>query len=485
MILWLKKQAIIIGVRVMNDCIENKIFDEIEVGDTASVDHTLTRQDIQLFAVMSGDVNPAHVDEEYAKSDMFHKIIAHGMWGGSLISTVLGTQLPGPGTIYLGQTFRFLKPVAIGDTITAQVMVKEKIAENSRLKLDCVCINQHGKKIITGEAEVIAPTEKICRKRIKLPKVELEDERCSYYEQMIAKKDGYAPLKTAIVHPVDVNSLGGAIEAAKEGLIEPILIGPEHKIREVAKAEGFDLSSYEIISTEHSHGAADKAVELAQAGKIEAIMKGKIHTQEFMHPIVDRTNGLRTARRMSHIFVLDVPSYHKALFVTDAAINIKPNLTQKKDIVQNAIDLFLTLGYGIPKVAIVSAVETVDEKIPSTLDATALCKMAERGQITRGVLDGPLAFDNAISKAAAEAKGIVSQVAGDADIIVVPDVEAGNMLYKEMRYLSGIEAAGIVMGAKIPIILTSRAAGKGLTRKASCALALLYARQKQEILDGV
>lgn len=466
--------------RFMNDCIENKTFDEIEIGDSASVDHTLTRQDIQLFAVMSGDVNPAHVDEEYAKSDMFHKIIAHGMWGGSLVSTVLGTQLPGPGTIYLGQTFKFLKPVAIGDTITARVTVTEKNSEKKRIKLACVCLNQKGKEVITGEADVIAPTEKICRNRVKLPKVELEENRCSYYEQMVAQKDGYAPLKTAIVHPVDANSLGGAIEAAKEGLIEPVLIGPESKILEVAKAEGFDISPYEMISTKHSHAAASKAVELARAGEVESIMKGKIHTQEFMSPIVDRVNGLRTSRRMSHIFVLDVPSYHKALFVTDAAINIQPNLTQKKDIVQNSIDLFLALGYGTPKVAIVSAVETVDEKIPSTLDATALCKMAERGQITGGLLDGPLAFDNAISKDAAKAKGIVSQVAGDADIIMVPDVESGNMLYKEMRYLAGIEAAGIVMGAKIPIILTSRAAGKGLTRKASCALALLYARQKQD-----
>ena len=468
----------------MDGCIENKIFDEIEVGDSASVQHTLTRRDIELFAVMSGDVNPAHVDEEYARSDMFHKIIAHGMWGGSLISTVLGTELPGPGTIYLGQTFRFLKPVAIGDTVTAKVTVTGKDEKKKRLTLDCVCINQKEEEVITGEAEVIAPTEKICRKRIKLPKFELEEERSSCYEQLIAQKDSFAPLKTAIVHPVDANSLGGAIESALEGLIEPVLVGPELKTREVAEAEGYDLSGIEIIPTEHSHAAADKAVELVHEDKVEAIMKGKIHTQELMHPIVDHSTGLRTARRMSHIFMLDPPIYHKALFITDAAINIQPTLAQKKDIVQNAIDLFLTISMGTPKVAIVSAVETVDEKIPSTLDATALCKMAERGQITGGILDGPLAFDNAISKEAADAKGIVSQVAGDADIIVVPDVEAGNMLYKQMRYLSGIESAGIVMGARVPIILTSRAAGAGITRKASCALALLYARRKQEVLDG-
>lgn len=468
----------------MSDWIENKTFDEISIGDHAFVKHILTPQDIQLFAVMSGDVNPAHVDEEYAKNDMFHKIIAHGMWGGSLVSTVLGTELPGPGTIYLSQTFRFLKPVAIGDTIMAQVTVTRKHRKNKRLTLDCACRNQNGEDVIIGEAEVIAPTEKVRRKRVKLPNFEPTEGRSSFYEQLIALKDHYSPLKTAIVHPVDVNSLGGAIEAALKELIVPVLVGPESKIREVAQAEGYDLSPYEIISVDHSHAAAEKAVELVHAGTVEAIMKGKIHTQELMHPIVTSGTGLRTARRMSHIFMLDPPTYHKPLFLTDAAINISPNLAEKKDIVQNAIDLFLTLGRGKPKVAIVSAVETVDEKIPSTLDATALCKMAERGQITGGILDGPLAFDNAISKEAALAKDIVSSVAGDADIIVVPDVEAGNMLYKQMRYLSGIESAGIVMGARVPIILTSRAADAGLTRKASCALALLYARRKTEVSNG-
>lgn len=459
--------------------IQNRTFDEMKIGDSASLSHGLSQQDIELFAVMSGDVNPAHVDEEFARSDIFHSIIAHGMWTGSLLSTVLGTQLPGPGTIYLEQTLSFHRPVHIGDTVTATVTVTGKQEEKHIVTLDCVCRNQEGKEVVTGTAKVIAPTEKISRPRMELPQVELKHKRSTYYEKLVALKDDLEPLKTAVVHPVDVNSLGGAIEAAQEGLIIPVLVGPEHKIRAVAEEEGFDLAPYEIIPTEHSHEAAARAVAMARNGEVEALMKGKIHTQELMSPVVAREGGLRTGRRMSHIFALDVPTYHKPLFLTDAAINIQPTLIEKKDIVQNAIDLFLTLGIGTPKIAIVSAVETVDEKIPSTLDATALCKMAERGQITGGVLDGPLGFDNAVSKEAAEAKGITSPVAGDADIIIVPDVEAGNMLYKQMRYLSGIEAAGLVVGAKVPIILTSRAAGKGLTRKASCALALVYARNRQ------
>jgi phosphotransacetylase/acyl dehydratase len=457
--------------------LENKTFDELDIGDTASTSHVLTRRDIQLFAAMSGDVNPAHVDEEYARSSMFHGIIAHGMWSGSLISTVLGTQLPGPGTIYLDQTLKFLRPVAEGDNITATVTVRDKECRHHHVTLDCVCINQDGKEVVTGTALVIAPTEKIRREQIRLPKVELREEHISAYEQLIAQKDSYAPLKTAVVHPVDANSLGGAIAAAQEGLIEPILVGPEDKIRAAAQEVGVDIFAYTIIPTEHSHAAAERAVQLVHEGEAEALMKGKIHTQEFMHPIVSSEGGLRTGRRMSHVFMMDVPSYPKPLFLTDAAINIRPGLSEKKDIVQNAIDLFLTVQQGTPKVAIVSAVETVDEKIPSTLDATALCKMADRGQITGGLVDGPLAFDNAISMEAVKAKGIVSQVAGDADIIVVPDVESGNMLYKQMRYLSGVEAAGIVMGARVSVILTSRAAGAGLTRIASCALALLYARR--------
>lgn len=463
------------------ELIENRTFDELEIGDTATLERCLTRRDVQLFAVMSGDVNPAHVDEEYARSDMFHAIIGHGMWTGALISTVLGTQLPGPGTIYVDQSLRFVRPVKIGDTITARVTVKEKRPDKHRIVLNCVCCNQHGKEVVIGEATVIAPDEKVSRPRIRLPEVEFKDaEQHRYYEQLIALKDSLKPLKTAVVHPVDINSLGGAVEAAKEGLIDPILVGPEHRIRSVAEENGLDLTHYPVIGTRHSHEAAERAVQLIHEGEAEALMKGHIHTDELMEAVLHKERGLRTGRRMSHVFVIDVPSYHKPLFLTDAAINISPNLMEKRDILQNAVDLFLALGQGTPKVAIVSAIETVNEKIPSTLDATALCKMAERGQITGALVDGPLGFDNAISAEAAQAKGIVSQVAGDADIILVPDLEAGNMLYKQMRYLSGVEGAGIVLGARVPIILTSRAAGRGMTRMASCALALAYARKREQ-----
>lgn len=467
----------------MDGIIQNKIFDEIDIGDTASVEHMLTQKDIQLFAVMSGDVNPAHLDEEYARSDMFHEIIAHGMWGGSLISTVLGTQLPGPGTIYLGQTFRFLKPVGIGDTVTARVTVKEKDEKKKRLILDCVCLNQDGKEVITGEAEVIAPTEKVKRKQIRLPEIEFKDEECPHHHQAICMVHDLEPLKTAIVHPADGVSLRGAIEATEDGIIEAVLVGPEDKIRNAAEEEDIDLSLYTIIPTPHSHAAAEMAVQMVHEGKVEALMKGKLHTDELMLAVMDKQKGLRTGRRMSHVAMLDIPKFPRPLYVTDAAINIQPNLTQKVDIVQNAIDLFLAVNKTAPRVALLSAVETVNQDIPSTLDATALCKMAERGQITGALLDGPLAFDNAISEEAADIKGIRSQVAGKADILVVPDLESGNILFKQLVLLSGAHMAGIVMGAQVPIILTSRASS-AIARKASCALALLTVRDSKGQKQG-
>jgi len=464
----------------MDGFVENKTFDEIEIGDTAFVEHMLTQKDIQLFAVMSGDVNPAHLDEEYACSDMFHKIIAHGMWGGSLISTVLGTQLPGPGTIYLSQTFKFLKPVAIGDTVTARVTVKEKDDKKKRLVLKCVCLNQDGKEVITGEAEVIAPTEKVRRKRIRLPEIEFKDEECPHHHQAICMVHDLDPLKTAIVHPADAASLRGAIEAAEDGIIEAVLVGPEDKIRAVAKEENIDLAPYTIIPTPHSHAAAERAVQMVREGQVESLMKGKIHTDELMLAVMDKQKGLRTGRRMSHVAMLDIPKFPRPLYVTDAAININPNLAAKVDIVQNAIDLFLVVNRRAPRVAILSAVETVNADIPSTLDATALCKMAERGQITGALLDGPLAFDNALSEEAAAIKGIHSQVAGKADILVVPDLESGNILFKQLVLMSGAHMAGIVMGAQVPIILTSRASS-AIARKASCALALLMVRDHKAV----
>jgi phosphotransacetylase len=282
------------------------------------------------------------------------------------------------------------------------------------------------------------------------------------------------------VHPVDEYSLGGAIDSAKEGLIDPVLIGPKAKIEAIAKKLGTKLSPYTIVATEHSHEAAEIAAKMARDGKVEALMKGKLHTDELMEAIVEKENELRTGRRMSHVFIVDVPNYPKPLFLTDAALNIYPTLMEKKDIIQNAIDLFRILGFGTPKVAILAAVETVNDNMTATIEAAALSKMGDRGQITGGILDGPLAFDNAVSKEAAKIKGIKSEVAGDADILVVPDIESGNMLYKESRFLTGNDGAGIVLGAKVPVILTSRA-GDSHSRQASSALALVYARNRNKL----
>jgi len=456
--------------------IENTTFDELKLGDTASLVRTLTHKDIDLFAIMSGDINPTHVDDAYAKSDMFHKVVAHGMWSGALISTVLGTQLPGPGTVYVDQSLHFDGSIGLGDTITVTVRVKDKVAETHRVTFDCRAVNQNAQEVVTGTADVIAPTDKISRPRMVLPEVELR-RKGRRYEILIQMTHGLDPIRTAVVHPVDTPSLLGAVEAARINLITPVLVGPEAKIRAAAALAQLDLSPYEIIAVEHSEAAAAEAVAMARAGKVEALMKGALHTDELMHAVVDGERGLRTARRVSHVFAIDAPSYPRPIFITDAAINVYPSLTDKRDIIQNAIDLAHVLGVPEPRVAILSAVEIVTEKIKATLDASALCKMADRRQITGGILDGPLAFDNAVSMEAARTKGIISPVAGRADIFVVPDLEAGNMLAKQLEYLAQAQMAGIVLGARVPIILTSRADGT-LARLGSCAIALLLARHQ-------
>jgi phosphotransacetylase len=285
------------------------------------------------------------------------------------------------------------------------------------------------------------------------------------------------PLRTAVVHPVDALSLVGAVAAARRGLIEPILVGPLARVRAAAQAAGLGLDGLQLIDVEHSHEAAARACELAAKGQAAAIMKGALHTEELLEAVVSGRSGLRTDRRMSHVFVLDVPSYPRPLLVSDAALNIAPDLATKRDIVQNAIDCAQAMDIAEPKVAILSAVETVNPKMVSTIDAAALCKMAERGQIVGGKLDGPLAFDNAISLEAAQAKGIRSPVAGQADILVVPDIEAGNMLAKQLFYLSSAQSAGVVMGARVPIMLTSRSEPEA-SRLASCALAILVSQHK-------
>jgi phosphotransacetylase len=287
-----------------------------------------------------------------------------------------------------------------------------------------------------------------------------------------------APLATAIVHPCDADSLNAAIAAAKAGLIDPVLVGPPHRIHAVATAAGLDIRRMRLVATEHSHAAAAKAVSLARAGEVGALMKGSLHTDELVAAVVSTGDGLRTARRISHVFVMDVPLYPRQLLITDAAINIEPDLEAKADIVQNAIDLAHVLGIRKPRVAILAAVETVSPRMRSTTDAAALCKMADRGQITGGVLDGPLAFDNAISLEAAAIKHIVSPVAGRADILLVPDLEAGNMLEKQLHYFANAKSAGIVLGARVPVMLNSRADSVE-SRVASCAIAVLLANDRR------
>jgi phosphate acetyltransferase len=303
------------------------------------------------------------------------------------------------------------------------------------------------------------------------------------YEALLARCRSLEPVTTAVAHPCEQTALAGAIEAAEKGLIVPILVGPAAKIREIAATNGIHLGQTRIVDAPHSHASAAKAVELVRQGEAEVLMKGSLHSDELLGAVVARDTGLRTSRRISHVFIMDVPTYHKVLIVTDAAINIAPTLEDKVDICQNAIDLAMSLGLREPKIAILAAVETVNSKMQATLDAAALCKMAERGQIKGGLLDGPLAFDNAISKEAARIKGIASPVAGDPDILLVPDLESGNMLAKQLSFLANADSAGLVLGARVPIILTSRA-DSVRSRIASCAVAMLAAHARRQQLQA-
>jgi phosphate acetyltransferase len=300
----------------------------------------------------------------------------------------------------------------------------------------------------------------------------------SKYERLIARAKQVPAAPTIVVHPCDESSLRGPVEAAELGLIKPILVGPAAKIKKVASEHGIKINDFQIIDAPHSEAAAERAVELVHESKGELLMKGSLHTDELMRAVTSSKTGLRTARRISHVFIMDVPTYPETLFVTDAAINIFPDLDAKRDIIQNAVDLFTQVGLGTPRVAILSAVETVTSKIPSTIDAAALCKMADRGQITDAIIDGPLAFDNAISPEAVRIKGIQSPVAGKAQILLVPDLEAGNMLAKNLIFLSKADSAGLVLGARVPVVLTSRA-DSVRSRMASCAAAVLYAAARR------
>ena len=452
----------------------NKTFDEIEVGASITVSRRLSISEVEALALVSGDVDVFHL-ATHEEGPHGEGVFAKAVGAEAFISGLLARQLPGPGTTVLAQDLRFDGSITVGDEVTATVTAREKRPDGKQILFDCR-VRLGDRNLISGTVLVQAPTRRISYSDIATPQLVLRHNDA--FTRLLRAVQGLPPVKTAVVHPCDRDSLMGPIEAAKRGLITLVLVGPEAKIRAVAKAEGVDLTPYTIVSTEHSHAAAAQAVAMARAGEVEALMKGSLHTDELLAAVVPSATGIRTARRISHVFVMDVPAYPRPLLVTDAAINIYPTLEDKVDIVQNAIDLAHVLRIEQPKVAILSAVETINPKIQSTLDAAALCKMADRGQITGGILDGPLAFDNAISEEAARTKKIVSPVAGKADILLVPDVEAGNMVAKQLQYFAGADSAGIVLGTRVPIVLTSRA-DSVRTRLASAAVMVLVAHAQR------
>jgi len=457
--------------------IENHPFDTLQVGEEERLVHVLTKEDFSLLATQAATFGAGVVDPTVVASPAYSADAAQSGWASALMCALIAGRLPGAGSKLIRQTIEASAAVAPGDVLTIVAKVMAKALKGRRVTIEVRATNQRGEQAMAASAEIVAPKKTI----VAEPPDEYFDlirEKGRRYKILIERTRDLRALKTAVVHPVDEASLLGAIEAAREDLMEPVLVGPEAKIRRAADAAEIDIDGYPIVSTEHSHAAAERAVAMARAGEVEALMKGALHTDELMQAVVATETGLRTARRISHVFAIDAPAYPRALFITDAAVNIYPTLPDKRDIVQNAIELVLALGIATPRVAILSAVETVSPEIRSTIDAAALCKMADRGQIVGGILDGPLGFDSAVSLEAARTKGIVSPVAGQANILVVPDLEAGNMLAKQLTYFAEAEMAGIVLGTRVPIMLTSRA-DNTLARLGSCAIALILARHRE------
>jgi phosphotransacetylase/acyl dehydratase len=453
--------------------IESKTYDEIAVGETAATEHVLTTDDAMAFASISGFHSVLKSDELIARAGGVPPT-GPNMWCASLISGLFSMNIPGPGCTLKNISLSFHNRIHVGDRILVNVRVTAKEDATKTVNFDCEASNGAGIPIFSGTAQLLAPPTKLRWSTLPVPQLIVNDPYRRYHG-LIARATSKQPVKTAVAWPCDEVSLGGAIQAFKDKLIVPALVGSESTIRSLAETMQLDLNTIQIVDVGDSRTAAVRAVEMARKGEAQMLMKGSLHTDELMSAVVSREGGMRTGRRISHVFALDVPSYHKTLFVTDAAINIQPDLETKIDILQNAIDMLLKLEVVKPKVAILSAVESVNPAIPSTLDAAALCKMVDRGQITGAIVDGPLAFDNAISSDAARIKKIKSPVAGDVDLLLVPNLEAGNILFKELQYLAGALAAGVVVGAKVPIVLTSRADGE-LARMASCALGVLLAK---------
>ncbi len=447
---------------------ENKTYEEIAVGDEARLQRVLTANDLYVFAHASGNLNPMHLPRE-ANEDP-HEVVAPSMWVGALVSSVLGNVLPGAGTLYKAQSFQFIDRVHVGDELTVTVRVSEKRSGNL-VVLDTKVTGRGGDPVAEGIAEVLAPLHKVRFDDERLPSLVVQ--RHQQFDGLLERARQLEPLRAAVVAPEAEYALAGAMLAVTQGLVAPILVGNAERIRRTAKAAHCDIKNLEIVEAGSPHEAAAVAVRLVNAGRADALMKGHLHTDELLHEVLKMEGGLRGHRRLSHAFVMDVPNLSHLLLISDAAINITPTLEEKVDITQNAIDLAIALGLKEPRVGVLSAVETVTPKIPSTLDAAILSKMAERGQITGGIVDGPLAMDNAVDLEAARTRGITSLVAGRAEILIAPNLEAGNMLVKELAYIAHAETAGIVLGARVPIILTGRADGEK-AQLVSCAIAALF-----------
>lgn len=447
----------------------NTPWAKLEIGMEAEASHVCRAEDFYVFANSSGNMNPMHLPKEDGDGDGQPEAVAPSMWLGALISGVLGNFLPGPGTLYKGQTLNFLNRAHAGDDIIAKVKLAAK-GEGRLATFDTWVEHKDGTRIAEGQAVVIAPERSVAVDPRDVPGLTVQTH--VHFDAVLARAEPYEAMPTAVVAPEDDAALGGALLAYRHTLLRPILVGDAAKIAKTAAEIGADLTGLEIVDIPNHSAAASAAVKMVHEGRVGALMKGDLHTDDLLHHVVKKEGGLRTHRRLSHVFVMDVPGLDHLLFVTDAAINIAPSLEEKVDIVQNAINLAHALGNPEPKVGVLSAVETVNPRIPSTLDAAILSKMADRGQIHGGLVDGPLAMDNAIDLEAARTKGILSAVAGHADILVVPNLEAGNMLAKELTFVAHAQAGGIVLGAQCPIILTSRADDEK-ARLASCAVAVM------------
>lgn len=448
----------------------NRTFDELQPGDTAELRRLITQDDLYGFASVSGNFNPMHLPNEDGDGDGHPDGIAPGMFVASLLSAVLGSRLPGPGTLYRRQALEFHQQVREGDELITRVTVLSKAANGEVTLATEIRRAGDAALVLSGEAVVLAPIFKFDRDDIEVPGLIVQRHR--HFDAFLETARPLPALVTAVVCPEETNSLDGALLAMKESIITPILVGHAAAIRAAAAQLGAELSGIEIVEAATHAEAAAMACTLVHEGRAQAVMKGHLHTDDLLKPMVDRDRGLRIGRRFTHVFVMDVPGQPHPVMVTDAAINIAPDLPTKVDICQNAIDLAISLGME-PKVGVLSAVETVNPAIQSSIDAALLSKMADRGQIKGGLVEGPLAMDNAVDLAAARSKGLKGGVAGQANILVVPGIDAGNMLAKQLAFISHAEGAGLVLGAKVPVILNSRS-DSSMSRLASCAVAAIH-----------